>query len=127
MLGTLGNFGHPNSLLLASGLGLYSMLGVLRAFWVVERLFQGCGRGALRGRGPPHSPAACGTPPPSGTACKPENLFQGSEGSEPGEGGQAPGTAQQPRVQGVALPGLGRTKGWSFDGKQEVRGAQAVK
>ncbi|XP_036211023.1 capping protein, Arp2/3 and myosin-I linker protein 3 isoform X1 [Myotis myotis] len=43
----------------------------------------------------------------------------GSEGSEPGEGGQAPGTAQQPRVQGVALPGLGRTKGWSFDGKQE--------
>ncbi|KAM7155931.1 capping protein, Arp2/3 and myosin-I linker protein 3 isoform 1-T1 [Molossus nigricans] len=46
----------------------------------------------------------------------------GTEGSEPGEGGQAPGTAQQPRVQGVALPGLGRTKGWSFDGKQEGTG-----
>ena len=46
---------------------------------------------------------------------------------EPGEGGQAPGTAQQPRVHGIALPGLGRAKGWSFDGKREVRGAQGGK
>ncbi|KAF5925744.1 hypothetical protein HPG69_002194 [Diceros bicornis minor] len=43
----------------------------------------------------------------------------GTEGAEPGEGGQAPGTAQQPKVHGVALPGLGRAKGWSFDGKRE--------
>ncbi|OWK09545.1 hypothetical protein Celaphus_00006515, partial [Cervus elaphus hippelaphus] len=46
----------------------------------------------------------------------------GTEGAEPGEGGQAPGTAQQPRVHGVALPGLGRAKGWSFDGKREGTG-----
>ncbi|XP_051678648.1 capping protein, Arp2/3 and myosin-I linker protein 3 isoform X5 [Oryctolagus cuniculus] len=46
----------------------------------------------------------------------------GPEGSEPWEGGLAPGTAQQPRVHGVALPGLGRAKGWSFDGKQEGSG-----
>ncbi|KAM5239580.1 capping protein, Arp2/3 and myosin-I linker protein 3 isoform 22-T22 [Hipposideros larvatus] len=46
----------------------------------------------------------------------------GTEGSEPGDEGQDPGTAQQPRVHGVALPGLGRTKGWSFDGKQEGTG-----
>ncbi|KAI4540231.1 hypothetical protein MG293_009272, partial [Ovis ammon polii] len=45
-----------------------------------------------------------------------------TEGAEPGEGGQAPGTAQQPRVHGVALPGLGRAKGWSFDGKREGTG-----
>lgn len=79
----------------------------------------------LRGAGVlPHSVAACRAPSPSGTSCKPETLFQGTEGSEPGDEGQAPGTAQQPRLHGVALPGLGRTKGWSFDGKQEVRGAQ---
>ena len=54
-------------------------------------------------------------------------MFQGTEGAEPGEGGQAPGAAQQPRVHGVALPGLGRAKGWSFDGKREVRGAQGGK
>lgn len=46
----------------------------------------------------------------------------GTEGAEPGEGGQAPGAAQQPRVHGVALPGLGRAKGWSFDGKREGTG-----
>ncbi|CAD7691390.1 unnamed protein product [Nyctereutes procyonoides] len=46
----------------------------------------------------------------------------GTEGAEPGEGGLAPGTAQQPRVHGVALPGLGRAKGWSFDGKREGPG-----
>ncbi|KAM5235869.1 capping protein, Arp2/3 and myosin-I linker protein 3 isoform 2-T2 [Ctenodactylus gundi] len=46
----------------------------------------------------------------------------GTEGSETGEGGQAPGTAQPQPVRGVALPGLGRAKGWSFDGKQEVTG-----
>ncbi|XP_053080269.1 capping protein, Arp2/3 and myosin-I linker protein 3 isoform X2 [Acinonyx jubatus] len=46
----------------------------------------------------------------------------GTEGAEPGEGGLAPGTAQQPRVHGVALPGLGRAKGWSFDGKREGTG-----
>uniref|UniRef100_A0A8C4LVE4 Capping protein, Arp2/3 and myosin-I linker protein 3 n=1 Tax=Equus asinus asinus TaxID=83772 RepID=A0A8C4LVE4_EQUAS len=46
----------------------------------------------------------------------------GTEGTEPGEGVQAPGTAQQPRVHGVALPGLGRAKGWSFDGKREGPG-----
>ncbi|XP_047651328.1 capping protein, Arp2/3 and myosin-I linker protein 3 isoform X4 [Phacochoerus africanus] len=46
----------------------------------------------------------------------------GTEGAEPGEGGQAPATAQQPRVHGVALPGLGRAKGWSFDGKREGTG-----
>lgn len=80
------------------------------------------GAGAL-----PYSLAAHGAPSPSGTACKPEALFQGTEGAEPGEGGLAPGTAQQPRVHGVALPGLGRAKGWSFDGKREVRGAQAPK
>lgn len=51
-------------------------------------------------------------------------MFQGPEESEPGDGGQTPGMAQQPRVHGVALPGLGRAKGWSFDGKQEVRGPQ---
>ncbi|XP_063092947.1 capping protein, Arp2/3 and myosin-I linker protein 3 isoform X8 [Cavia porcellus] len=43
----------------------------------------------------------------------------GTEGSEAGDGGTAPGMAQQPAVHGVALPGLGRAKGWSFDGKQE--------
>lgn len=44
----------------------------------------------------------------------------GTERLEAGEGAPAPGTAQQPRVHGgVALPGLGRTKGWSFDGKRE--------
>ncbi|EHH27764.1 hypothetical protein EGK_18042 [Macaca mulatta] len=43
----------------------------------------------------------------------------GTEVSEPGEGGPAPGIAQQPRVHGVALPGLERAKGWSFDGKRE--------
>ncbi|GAB1298892.1 Capping protein, Arp2/3 and myosin-I linker protein 3 [Apodemus speciosus] len=43
----------------------------------------------------------------------------GTERTEAGEGAPAPGTAQQPRVHGVALPGLGRTKGWSFDGKRE--------
>ncbi|XP_052589162.1 capping protein, Arp2/3 and myosin-I linker protein 3 isoform X10 [Peromyscus californicus insignis] len=46
----------------------------------------------------------------------------GTERLEPGEGTPAPGTAQQPRVHGVALPGLGRTKGWSFDGKREGAG-----
>nr|XP_036873469.1 capping protein, Arp2/3 and myosin-I linker protein 3 isoform X2 [Manis javanica] len=47
----------------------------------------------------------------------------GTDGAEPGEGSQTPGTAQQPRVHsGVALPGLGRAKGWSFDGKQEGLG-----
>ncbi|KAK2495155.1 hypothetical protein MC885_010075, partial [Smutsia gigantea] len=47
----------------------------------------------------------------------------GTGAAEPGEGGQNPGTAQQPRVHsGVALPGLGRAKGWSFDGKQEGLG-----
>ncbi|XP_073751075.1 capping protein, Arp2/3 and myosin-I linker protein 3 isoform X5 [Callorhinus ursinus] len=47
----------------------------------------------------------------------------GTEGAEPGEGGLAPGTtSQQPRVHGVALPGLGRAKGWSFDGKREGTG-----
>ncbi|XP_047396900.1 capping protein, Arp2/3 and myosin-I linker protein 3 isoform X6 [Sciurus carolinensis] len=46
----------------------------------------------------------------------------GTEGSEPGEGDPAPGTAQQPRAHGVALPGLGRAKGWSFDGKREGTG-----
>nr|XP_010953118.1 capping protein, Arp2/3 and myosin-I linker protein 3 [Camelus bactrianus] len=46
----------------------------------------------------------------------------GTEGAEPGEGGQAPGAAQQPRVHGIALPGLGRAKGWSFDGKREGTG-----
>ncbi|GAB5572728.1 capping protein [Prionailurus iriomotensis] len=46
----------------------------------------------------------------------------GTEGAEPGEGGLAPGTAHQPRVHGVALPGLGRAKGWSFDGKREGTG-----
>lgn len=78
------------------------------------------GAGALS-----YSLAAHRAASPSGTACKPEALFQGTEGAEPGEGGLAPGTAQQPRVHGVALPGLGRAKGWSFDGKREVRGAQA--
>ncbi|XP_059857977.1 capping protein, Arp2/3 and myosin-I linker protein 3 [Delphinus delphis] len=46
----------------------------------------------------------------------------GTDGAEPGEGGRAPGTAQQPRVHSVALPGLGRAKGWSFDGKREGPG-----
>ncbi|XP_008570584.1 PREDICTED: leucine-rich repeat-containing protein 16B [Galeopterus variegatus] len=46
----------------------------------------------------------------------------GTEESEPGEGSPAPGTAQQPRVHAVALPGLGRAKGWSFDGKREGTG-----
>ncbi|XP_059769907.1 capping protein, Arp2/3 and myosin-I linker protein 3 isoform X9 [Balaenoptera ricei] len=46
----------------------------------------------------------------------------GTDGAEPGEGGQAPGTAQQPRVHSVALPGLGGAKGWSFDGKREGPG-----
>ncbi|XP_007984445.3 capping protein, Arp2/3 and myosin-I linker protein 3 isoform X1 [Chlorocebus sabaeus] len=46
----------------------------------------------------------------------------GTEVSEPGEGGPAPGIAQQPRVHGVALPGLERAKGWSFDGKREGSG-----
>ncbi|XP_048654726.1 capping protein, Arp2/3 and myosin-I linker protein 3 isoform X10 [Marmota marmota marmota] len=46
----------------------------------------------------------------------------GTEGSEPGEGDPVPGTAQQPRAHGVALPGLGRAKGWSFDGKREGTG-----
>ncbi|XP_054986870.1 capping protein, Arp2/3 and myosin-I linker protein 3 isoform X1 [Sorex araneus] len=48
----------------------------------------------------------------------------GTEGADPGEGGQAPGSAQQPRVHGVALPGLGRAKGWSFDGKREGAGPE---
>lgn len=43
----------------------------------------------------------------------------GPERLEPGEAAPTPGTMQQPRVHGVALPGLGRTKGWSFDGKRE--------
>eukprot|EP00073_Rattus_norvegicus_P052846 XP_017455230.1 PREDICTED: capping protein, Arp2/3 and myosin-I linker protein 3 isoform X9 [Rattus norvegicus] len=43
----------------------------------------------------------------------------GTERLEAGDGAPAPGTAQPPRVHGVALPGLGRTKGWSFDGKRE--------
>lgn len=143
MLGlrTLGSFGHPNSLLLESGLGLVtqSMLGVLMHIWAVKGLFKGPGQGFPPAPIPaPHprgwrlreagalsfSLTAHGAPSPSGTACKPETLFQGTEGSEPGEGSQAPGTAQQPKVQGVALPGLGRAKGWSFDGKQEVRGVQ---
>ncbi|XP_037690516.1 capping protein, Arp2/3 and myosin-I linker protein 3 isoform X2 [Choloepus didactylus] len=48
----------------------------------------------------------------------------GTDGSEPGEGGPAQGTTQQPtRVHGVALPGLGRAKGWSFDGKREGTGS----
>ncbi|ELW69270.1 Leucine-rich repeat-containing protein 16B [Tupaia chinensis] len=46
----------------------------------------------------------------------------GTEGSEPGEGDPTPTTTQLPRVHGVALPGLGRAKGWSFDGKQEGTG-----
>uniref|UniRef100_A0A8C2MPL4 Capping protein regulator and myosin 1 linker 3 n=1 Tax=Cricetulus griseus TaxID=10029 RepID=A0A8C2MPL4_CRIGR len=46
----------------------------------------------------------------------------GTERLEPGDGPPAPGTMQQPRVHGVALPGLGRTKGWSFDGKREGTG-----
>ncbi|XP_013365876.1 PREDICTED: leucine-rich repeat-containing protein 16B isoform X11 [Chinchilla lanigera] len=53
---------------------------------------------------------------------KMETSFQGTEGSEAGEGSTAPGTAQQPAVHGVALPGLGRAKGWSFDGKREGTG-----
>ncbi|MBZ3881323.1 Leucine-rich repeat-containing protein 16B, partial [Sciurus carolinensis] len=55
-------------------------------------------------------------------AYKQDTSFQGTEGSEPGEGDPAPGTAQQPRAHGVALPGLGRAKGWSFDGKREGTG-----
>ncbi|XP_049982077.1 capping protein, Arp2/3 and myosin-I linker protein 3 isoform X5 [Alexandromys fortis] len=46
----------------------------------------------------------------------------GPERLEPGEAAPAPGTMQQTRVHGVALPGLGRTKGWSFDGKREGSG-----
>lgn len=92
-------------------------------------LLQGLPRaGDSVGGGAPHcSPAACGVPSPSGTACKQETLFQGNEGSEPGEGDPVPGTAQQPRAHGVALPGLGRAKGWSFDGKREVRGTWCYK
>ncbi|XP_021099527.1 capping protein, Arp2/3 and myosin-I linker protein 3 isoform X3 [Heterocephalus glaber] len=47
----------------------------------------------------------------------------GTEGSEAGEGVTTPRTAQQPTVHGVALPGLGRPKGWSFDGKREGTGS----
>nr|XP_023395895.1 LOW QUALITY PROTEIN: capping protein, Arp2/3 and myosin-I linker protein 3 [Loxodonta africana] len=47
----------------------------------------------------------------------------GTEVSEPGEGGPALGALQQStRVHGVALPGLGRAKGWSFDGQREGTG-----
>lgn len=125
--------GPPNTLLPESRLGL-----VPGACWeccMRRRAVGGLLRGSrqdsllprwgLRGAGAlPHTLAACGALSPSGTSCKPETLFQGTEGSEPGDGGQTTGTTQQPRVHGVALPGLGRAKGWSFDGKQEVRGAQ---
>ncbi|XP_053451131.1 capping protein, Arp2/3 and myosin-I linker protein 3 isoform X4 [Nycticebus coucang] len=43
----------------------------------------------------------------------------GTEWPEPGEGGPAPGPAQQPRAHRVSLSGLERAKGWSFDGKRE--------
>lgn len=103
--------------------------GLLRGGVKGQRVAAGQSQGwGLRGVGAlSHSLAAYGAPSPSGTAYKPTALFQGTEGAEPGEGGLAPGTAQQPRVHGVALPGLGRAKGWSFDGKREVRGAQAPK
>lgn len=91
------------------------MLGVpacIREQW--KDSSQGLGRAAprqgSRGGGLPCSLAVRGAPCPSGTASKPENLFQGTEGAEPGEGGQAPATAQQPRVHGVALPAPSRSK-----------------
>ncbi|KAM9068644.1 capping protein, Arp2/3 and myosin-I linker protein 3 isoform 7-T7 [Sarcophilus harrisii] len=45
---------------------------------------------------------------------------QGMEGAEPGEGVPVSGVMQSTRVHGIALPGMGRAKGWSFDGKQEL-------
>uniref|UniRef100_F7DK59 Capping protein regulator and myosin 1 linker 3 n=1 Tax=Monodelphis domestica TaxID=13616 RepID=F7DK59_MONDO len=44
---------------------------------------------------------------------------QGMEGAEPGEGVPVSAVMQSARVHGIALPGMGRAKGWSFDGKQE--------
>ncbi|KAB0390518.1 hypothetical protein E2I00_017500, partial [Balaenoptera physalus] len=79
------------------------------------------------GPGRPSAPVP-GTRQENGTATRLdeglEDFFsrRGTDGAEPGEGGQAPGTAQQPRVHSVALPGLGGAKGWSFDGKREGPG-----
>lgn len=110
MLRDSGSFGHSNSLLPASGLGLRSLLGVLLAFWVVERLFQGCGQGSpgwgLQGAGALPTPLLPVEPLlPQELLVNLRTCFRVLRGQSQGRGARPPGqhNSQESRV----LPFLG--------------------